>query len=79
MPVTLNDIAALVNVPVTVIVLPTDVHTPVKSMNELHESVPRVKLLASESLSVLASLVESDGLNVIFNETAYPYTAGVNC
>ncbi len=72
MPVTLNDIAAFVNVPVTSIVLAEAVHVPVKSMNELQASVPNVKLLANDSLSLAGILVESDGLNVMVSETGYP-------
>lgn len=78
-PVTLNDICADVNVPVTEKVLELTVpQVPMKSTNELHEMDWMVKLLAKVTRSYEGITPEFDGLKLIVRDVAYPYVAGLN-
>jgi len=69
-PVTLNPIAALVKTPVTSIVFElTAVQLPVKSIKELQDSTPIIKLLAKVSCNLAGTLLVSVGLKLICSET----------
>lgn len=76
-PLTLNDIEADVNEPVTLTVWELNVHEPVKSMKELHDKLPIVNVLASVSQRLEGTMVESEGSKVTFNVTAESRVSGV--
>jgi hypothetical protein len=70
--VTLKDIGALLKVPVISIVFGANkVHVPVKSINELHERVPIVKLFAKDSL-ILVGRRELVKVKFICKDTGSP-------
>lgn len=52
-------------------------HIPVKSMNVLHEILPTMKLVASDSLRDDGIVPDYDGSNVRVSEVGAPYMAGL--
>lgn len=71
-PLTLNDIRALVKVPVIYTTWPANEHVPLISISELHDKLTTVKLFDKVRRTLLGTTVESEGLKLILMEMGYP-------
>lgn len=77
-PVTLNAMGADVNVPLTFTVWPSNVHEPVKSINELQDSPLMMKVLAKVNHKLEGTIIESDGSKVTLRDVAESKALGEN-